>query len=183
MTVVNLPTLVLSVGQKLTCQYMTGFLSGGHFSPPWLWFVPPWICWEFCFTCKSIIKALMIATMNGKLCLCENSPRFHQIAPNKMSKIKISQRSMPPDPSSLPHALHTDTYFPPNNPYNLILPHLGQSWKKTCMILTQLCKCGSRIVLFDHEDKGTYCLWFNKLNALRYLTLEPSGINVLHFYF
>ena len=28
-------------------------------------------------------------TINGKLCLCENSPRFHQIVSNKRSKIKI----------------------------------------------------------------------------------------------
>ena len=33
---------------------------------------------------------------------------------------------MPPDPPSLPHALHTDTYLPPNNPYNLIWVPLGQ---------------------------------------------------------
>ena len=39
------------------------------------------------------------------------------------SKIKISQGNMPPDPPCLPHALHTDTYLPPNNPYNFILPH------------------------------------------------------------
>ena len=29
--------------------------------------------------------------INGKLCLCENSPRFHQIVSNKRSKIKISR--------------------------------------------------------------------------------------------
>ena len=54
-----------------------------------------------------------MTTINGKLCLCENSPRFHQIEPNKLYKIS---------PGPLPHALQTDTYLPPNNPYNLILP-------------------------------------------------------------
>ena len=48
------------------------------------------------------------------------SPRFHQIDSNKRSK--FPRGSMPLDPPSLPHALHTDTYLPPNNPYNLILP-------------------------------------------------------------
>ena len=37
-------------------------------------------------------------TINGKLCLCENSPRFHQFVSNKSSKIKISRGSIPPDP-------------------------------------------------------------------------------------
>ena len=35
----------------------------------------------------------------GKLCLCKNSPRFHQIVSNKRSKINISP---PPPPSSWP---------------------------------------------------------------------------------
>ena len=38
-----------------------------------------------------------------------------QIPPNcvnKRFKIKISQGSMPPDPPSLLHDLHTDTYLP-----------------------------------------------------------------------
>ena len=60
--------------------------------------------------------------------LAQKSPRFHQIASNKRSKIKISQGCMPPDFPSLPHALHTNMYLPPppNYPYNLILHPLGQ---------------------------------------------------------
>ena len=50
------------------------------------------------------------------LCLCENSPRFHQIVSDKRSKIKTFQGSMPPDRPSLPHVLHTDTYLPPPPP-------------------------------------------------------------------
>ena len=45
--------------------------------------------------------------------VCAKSPRFHQIVSNKRSKNKISQGSMPLDPLSLPHALHMDTYLPP----------------------------------------------------------------------
>ena len=37
-------------------------------------------------------------TINGKLCLCYNSPRFYQITSNKRTKINISWESMPPDP-------------------------------------------------------------------------------------
>ena len=43
-----------------------------------------------------------------------------------------------PRPPSLPHALHTDMYFPPpNNPYNIILPphSLGQKVKETLTLL------------------------------------------------
>ena len=31
----------------------------------------------------------------------------------KGQKTKLPRGSMPPDPPSLPHALHTDTYLPP----------------------------------------------------------------------
>ena len=55
---------------------------------------------------------------------------------NKRSKIKISRGSMPPDPPSLPHALHMDTYCPPPlpiNPYDVILSPslLGKKLKET----------------------------------------------------
>ena len=40
----------------------------------------------------------------------------------RLVKVKNFQGNMPPDPHSLPHALHTDTYLPPKNPYNIILP-------------------------------------------------------------
>ena len=66
------------------------------------------------------------------MCVCENSPRFYEIVSIKRSEIKTSQGSMPPDPPSLPHALHTDMYLPPpNNPYNLIPPSLGNKLKET----------------------------------------------------
>ena len=56
----------------------------------------------------------------------------HQIASNERSKIKISWVSIPADPPSLPHALHTNMYLPPNYPYNLILPPpLGKKLKET----------------------------------------------------
>ena len=37
-------------------------------------------------------------TINGKVCLCENSPRFNQSVSNKRYKLKISQGSMPRTP-------------------------------------------------------------------------------------
>ena len=68
------------------------------------------------YTENSINSSLHNDTINGKLWLCENSPRFHQIVSIKRSKIKISWENMPPDRASLPHALHTDTYLPPPPP-------------------------------------------------------------------
>ena len=73
---------------------------------------------------NSINSSLHNDTINGKLWLCENSPRFHQIVSNKRSKIKISRESMPPDRPSLPHALHGYLFAPPI--HNLILSPLGQ---------------------------------------------------------
>ena len=94
----------------------SGFLSGGRGA---LGFgLPP-----LGYAENSINSSLHNDTINGKLWLCENSPRVS----NKRSKIKISRESMPPDRPSLPHALHTDTYLPPsNNSHNLILFPLGQ---------------------------------------------------------
>ena len=113
--------------------HLQGFFQNGaglRLAPP-----PPWICWEFYFTCKSIIND----TVNGKLCLCKNNPRFHQIASNKRSKFKISQGSMPP---SLPHALHMDTYLPPPPLNNLILPPpWAKSWKKPCICMYAFICC------------------------------------------
>ena len=82
-----------------------GFFQGGGGHLP-----PPWICWQFYFTCKS---KDFNDTINGKLCLCESSPRFHQVVSNKRSRTKIFRGSMPPTPPSLPHVLHMDTYLPP----------------------------------------------------------------------
>ena len=69
----------------------------------------------------------------GKLCLCKNSPRFHQIASIKRSKNHFLGEHAP-GPPSLPHVLHMDTYLLPNNPYmymyNIILPPLGQKAEK-----------------------------------------------------
>ena len=73
---------------------------------------------------NSINSGLHNDTINGKLWLCENSPRLHQIVSNKRSKIKISRESMPPDRPSLPHALHGYLLAPPI--HNLILSPLGQ---------------------------------------------------------
>ena len=81
-----------------TKKHGTGFLLGEGFDLP----APPWICWES--------NQSFTATINGKLCSCENSPRFHQIASNK---IKISRWNTSPDPPTLPHALHTDMYLLP----------------------------------------------------------------------
>ena len=71
-------------------------------------------------------------TINGNLCLCKNSPRFHQIASKKRSKIKISQGNIPWTPLVC-HILCTQIYTcPPNNPYNQILPPpLGKKLKET----------------------------------------------------
>ena len=41
-------------------------------------------------------------------------------------KSKFLWGSMPLDPLVCRMLLYTDTYLPPNNPYNLILPPLGQ---------------------------------------------------------
>ena len=98
----------------LVQAYISGSLSGGggggHFLPP-----PP----------LDMLRILSIQafTINGKLCLCENSPRFHQIASNK---IKISRGACPRTPL-LCHMLCTRILnCPPNNSHNLILPPLGQ---------------------------------------------------------
>ena len=109
---------------------------------------PPWICWEFYFTCKSIIND----TINGKLCLCKNSPRFHQIASNKRSKFKISQGSMPP---SLPHALHMDTYLP---------PPIGQKAERNPAVACM---------------RSSVVVWFHSLHVCSPHT--PEGINLQHF--
>ena len=119
---------------------------------------PPWICWEFYFTCKSIIND----TVNGKLCLCKNNPRFHQIASSKRSKFKISQGSMPP---SLPHALHMDTYLPPPPLNNLILPPpLGKKLKETL-----------------HLHVCVHLLLFGFPSLYVCSPHTPEGINLQHF--
>ena len=77
------------------CQSQ-GFFQGANAPPPWLWFVPPWIPWEIYFTCKSIQAFIKVNdTINSKLCLCKNSPRFHQI---KGPKSKFSGRARPSTP-------------------------------------------------------------------------------------
>ena len=63
-----------------------------------------------------------------------NSPRFHQIASDKRSKIKFPRGSMPPDPPTLPHVLYADTYLPPNNPYSIILPPLGEKSERNLVV-------------------------------------------------
>ena len=88
----------------------------------------PLECFKFAFECfeslsnGSNLHSNANDTINGELCLCKKSPRFHQTVSNKRSKNKLSRGCMPLDTPSLPHALHTDTYLIPNNPYNLILP-------------------------------------------------------------
>ena len=84
------------------------FREGGRHLPPLAFACTPWICWEFYFTCINYKN--FNDTINGKLCLCENSPRFHQIASSKRSKIKISLGSMPPNP---PFATWIHTCSPP----------------------------------------------------------------------
>ena len=72
----------------------------GHLPPLGFGLPPPWICWDFYFTHKSI--QAFNDTINGEFCLCRKSPRFHQIASNKRSKNKISPGSMPPNPLVCP---------------------------------------------------------------------------------
>ena len=48
------------------------------------------------------------------------------VHPIPLYQIKIYLVEHARDPSSFPHTLSTDTYLPPNNPSNLILPALGQ---------------------------------------------------------
>ena len=71
------------------------------------------------------------------------SPRFHQIVSDKRSKIKNIQGNMPPDSPSLP-----DMYLPPNNPYNLILPPLGQKAEinPDMTLMCYLCLCSQRYI-------------------------------------
>ena len=48
--------------------------------------------------------------------------------------IKGQKSKFPPDPLSLPGALHADMYSPPtppNNPYHLIFPPLGKNLKES----------------------------------------------------
>ena len=45
---------------------------------------------------------------------------------------------MPPDPPRLPHALHTDTYLPANNSYNLISTPLDKKLKETLRDMVSL---------------------------------------------
>ena len=59
------------------------------------------------------IKGQKILPDRFKLCLYENSPRFHQVVAYKRFKIKLAQGSMPPNSPSLPHLLHSDTYWSP----------------------------------------------------------------------
>ena len=60
-------------------------------------------------------------TINDNLCLCKNSPRFHQIVSNKRSKIKTSWQSTPPDPPPPPvfHMLCTWIHTCPPHPTQL----------------------------------------------------------------
>ena len=91
---------------------LTGGQGGGGFAlAPWCWLDPPWICWEFYFTCKSI--QAFNDTIKATLYLCKNSRSFYQITCNEKSKIKISLENMPPEPPGLPNAFNTDTYLPP----------------------------------------------------------------------
>ena len=135
---------------KWLYQTMQGFFQRGGICPR----PPPWICWEFYFTCKSIqafIKALI--TINGKNCVCENSPRFHEIVSNKRSKIKISQGNMPPDALVCRPLCTQMCTCPPllNNPYNLIPLPLA---KKPCH---DLISCRGDQVLPEHHIKHVAC--------------------------
>ena len=47
---------------------------------------PPWILLRTLFYNSSLYKSIN-DTINGKLCLCKNSPRVYQITSNKRSKI------------------------------------------------------------------------------------------------
>ena len=59
--------------------------------------------------------------------LVQKNPRFHQIVTNKRSKEQNfpGGACMPPDPPSLLHALHTDTYLLPTP--------LGKKLKETLL--------------------------------------------------
>ena len=59
---------------------------GGAFAPSWLWLAPPLDMLRILF--HMYLYKSFNNTINGKLCLCENSPRFHQIVSNKRFKIR-----------------------------------------------------------------------------------------------
>ena len=86
---------------------------GGHLPPLGFGLPPTLDMLRILFHNSSLYKSFN-DTINGKLCLCEDSPRFHQIASNERSKIKISWGSMPPDPPCLSHTLQTENLM-----YNL----------------------------------------------------------------
>ena len=106
--------------------------GGGGICPPWLWLAPPLYMYIlrilFYMQINSNLYKSCNDTINGNLCLCKNSPRFHQIASKKSPKSKF----MPLDPLSLPHALHTDIYLPPPiiHTISFCLP-LGMKLKET----------------------------------------------------
>ena len=94
--------------------FRVSFGEGGQLPPP----TPPDML-RTLFYMQAFIKALMT---HVNLCLCKNSLRFHQIASNKRSKIKISRGSVPRTPlfatcfethTCPPPIIHTILFRPP----------------------------------------------------------------------
>ena len=68
--------------------------------------------------------------------------------------MKFSRGSMPPDPPSLPHALHTDTYLPP--PERSIQSHfvpLGQKAERYPLVHVHYHQCNEENIIFKLEGE------------------------------
>ena len=91
------------------------------------------ICWEFYFTCKSIIKSLMMQEMVYYVCAktVQDSTKLRVIKGPK-PKFPRGACFRTPPPPSLPHALHLDTYLPHAISF---CPPLGKKLKKTLLSL------------------------------------------------
>ena len=155
-----------------TCHHVL-LLLGRHLSVcmhtyKWVWVcrvsfgggggnAPLWICWEFYFTCKWIIKTLMRQWMVKYVRTVPDSTKLHLI---KGPEEKIFRGACPPP--LVCHMLctwiHTCPPPPPNNPYNLILPPpaLGQKAERNPGVYATSDKPGA-IVTPKH---ATFCATF-----------------------
>ena len=94
-------------------RLLVSFKRGrGAFVPPWIWLAP---------LENSVlhVKSFSDTKMVNYVCV-KTFPEFTKFHLIKRSKIEISLRSMPSDPTCFAHRYIFDP--PPDNPYNLILP-------------------------------------------------------------
>ena len=121
-----------------------GFLSGGKgASAP-----PPFDMLRILFYIyQAFIKALMVNN-----CVCENSPRFHQIVCNKKSKIKIYRGACPRTPlvcHDIPRSLPTSILLVKQNT-KLVWPKMWYSIWIPQFIL--------HCIVNDHHKSEEFCV-------------------------